>query len=250
MGKASVGKMDGIAVGLGQADLRRVEGEEKAGEVVDFRLLGEEHAEQAKEVLRLHFEESMDVIEPAIDNAGQLHPATDSNDYLVMGLLDDAGVVQAVAVCLVKQLPRYGLKVLEIVWFGALAKGQGWGGRLFDSLVTFAKKQVCVDAILSTSTNTAVPFWLSRKNVRIADTVLRFENRGPLNTILPGFKCSPAPTNSVMARLYSENVLRNRKGKIVGAFQGKPYHYSVEVSNHVWFLLNPKLSMKSVLIKR
>ena len=52
--------------------------------------------------------------------------------------------------------------------------------------------------------------------------------------------------NAALAKLYAEDVLRNRKGKVVGAFQGKPYHYSLEVSNHVWYLFNPKLAIKSV----
>lgn len=226
--------------------------ETQIGDLVATVVHSKSHREQAKAILALHFEESTDLTSAAINYShGVCDPKTGkANDYLVFGCTDEKDQLQVTAVCLVRNLPCHGLKVLEIVWYGTLTQGKGWGSRFFPALVALAKEQLGVDAILSTSTNAALPFWLSRPNIRIVDTVLRASKRCELPSLNKGFKVAPAPINSVMARLYTEQVMRNKKGRLVSQFDGRPYQYCVETSNHVWYVLNPKLSIPTRVRKQ
>mmetsp|Transcript_6150 Transcript_6150/g.9613 ORF Transcript_6150/g.9613 Transcript_6150/m.9613 type:complete len:236 (-) Transcript_6150:525-1232(-) len=206
-------------------------------------LNSEEEFVQAIDIIGRYFPDSLEEIEVAV-RAGVQPKVQDYTNRILVGCVDDDGAVQAVALCLEKKLPKNGLNIIEIVWFGSKSKGEGWGSRLFEHLVKESLKKK-VDAILSTSTNAAIPFWLSRPNLRIADTVVRGGKRQALETPKEfGFKVAPNPTRGVMERLYADHVTRNRKGKMVGNFEGKPYRYCLSTSNHVWYILNKNLHMK------
>lgn len=199
----------------------------------------EEHLAAALRILSAYFSDNVPEIESALRRSSASFARRS-----VLGCVDAAGVVQAACVCLPKRVPHQGVSVAEIVWFGALEKGQGWGSRLFRG-VMFAAQGVGCDAVLSSSTNSALRFWLTRPGVRIADVVLRNASRSSIDAPEEfGFKVAASPTSSTMERLYTERILRNRKGRAVGDFEGKPYHYCVSTSNHVWFLINPNLHVK------
>jgi hypothetical protein len=174
--------------------------------------------------------------------AGQLL----SHEVVVLGVRDAGGAVQAAGLCVYRTIPQWGLQVLEIVWFAARQRGQGHGGRLFDYLLLAARSKG-VDAILSSSTNKAMMFWLSRPGVRIAEVVIR-AGRMEKPTLPAPFRLLDQPSGYVMERLYL-NVMRNRKGKIVGSFEGRPYHYGAVTSNHVWYVVNSKLAIKTVTLQ-
>jgi len=209
---------------------------------------------RACEMVSKYFPDAVDEIRhavfgPAAENAASLCETEvvsgkSRTGTAILAVFDDSNDVKAAAVLFSKRIERHGISVLEIAWCGAEDKGLGWGSKLFEGIVKKAG-EANVDAILSTSTNSALTFWLTRTNVRIADAVLRSASRGSVeHPSRFGFKLASSPTSSNMEKLYTEVLLRNRKGRVVGEFEGKPYHYSIGNSNHVWYVLNPKLSLK------
>jgi hypothetical protein len=197
-------------------------------------------------LLAEHFDEKGKDIEAAALRgtlgAGQLL----SHEVVVLGVRGADGAVQAASLCVYRTIPQWGLQLIEIVWFAARQRGQGHGGRLFDYLLLAARSKG-VDAILSSSTNKAMMFWLSRPGVRIAEVVIR-AGRMEKPALAAPFRLLDQPSGYVMDRLYL-NVLRNRKGKIVGSFEGRPYYYGAVTSNHVWYVLNSKLAIKTVTLQ-
>jgi hypothetical protein len=201
----------------------------------------------AAALLAVHFDDKIRGDIEAAALRGTLDGQLLSIEVVVAGVLDASGAVQAASLCVHRYLPQWGRQVLEIVWFAAHQRGQGHGGRLFDYLLLAARSN-CVDAILSSSTNKAMPFWLSRPGVRIAEVVIR-AGRMEKPAIPPPFCLLSQPRGYVMERFYL-NVLRNRKGKVIGSFEGRPYYYGAVTSNHVWYVLNPKLAIKTVTLQR
>lgn len=212
-------------------------------------LSGTKQFRQTVEILGQYFSDNVADIEATLAKENAQNASGETYVRSVLGCVDADGDVQAATICFVRTIPKAGLKIVEIVWFASRAKGNGWGNRLFRGVVE-ASKGIGADAILSTSTNSALRFWLTRTNIRMADAVIRNKDRRAIEWPRElGFKVVPAPSSSAMERLYTSVIVRNRKGRMVGDFEGKPYYYDVNTSNHVWYLLNRNLHMKSVTHK-
>ncbi|GBG24095.1 Hypothetical Protein FCC1311_003132 [Hondaea fermentalgiana] len=215
-------------------------------------LRGAEACREAVDILKTYFVDSEEDIrkQVSIGTGVEADSAPDPSVVRsVLGCVDEDGHVQAASVCFERKI-KAGISVVEIVWFASRDKGNGWGAKLFQGLVE-AAKGVGTDAILTTSTNAALRFWLSRTNIRIADAILRNKDRAGVMDFPShlGFRLSPAPTSTIMERFYASMLVRNRKGRIVGDFEGKPYFYCVNTSNHVWYVLNENIHIKSIVHK-
>lgn len=190
----------------------------------------------------------------------------DFSNRLVFGLKsinsDGKESLVAVAVCMPRKV-EYG-QTLEVIWFSTSSKFQkhGYGSELLQDILAYAAENKC-KAVLCTSTNRAASWWLSRcqdMNVNLCKTILRNDGRVNLHDV--SFTDNPAenaiyleiienmkaemslkiesfPTTRLFEKLYSEKLMRNKRGKLLKGqtFSGAPYRYCTNKSNHIWFLL-------------
>mmetsp|Transcript_5900 Transcript_5900/g.10538 ORF Transcript_5900/g.10538 Transcript_5900/m.10538 type:complete len:257 (-) Transcript_5900:29-799(-) len=240
-----------IEYGAGSSDALGVEVKQHSVSQGDCELLNNLPGidEQARKLFVRHFPDNEEAIAKALDGMRAVTSQTFREGQLNLfgcrGSEDHGHDLMSACIIQIRKIPIFGSCVMEILWFASETAGRGWGSKLFNGLLRISER-LGVDAVLSTSTNSAMPFWLSRPNVRIASSVLRARSRGQVD-IREKFCFKAWPCSSAMGKLYSEQPLRNRKGKVIGNFQGRPYYYSIETSNHVWFLLNPKLTVPSII---
>lgn len=222
----------------------------------------EQDKDELLQLFTSYFKGSIEEISSAID--GRRVRGYNYAQRLMFGIRhpEDGSLVAA---CIMVQQRTNRHRVLEIVWFATLSeyKGSGYGTTLFHAILEFAKVSG-VDAVLVTSTNRALSFWMSRTGCVLSSVVLRGKtrariqdaslspveeenkrNHGALLNLLANNRYSfeNLPKHSLLEGLYRDKVNRNRKGKISAGqtFSGAPYRYNIEESNHLWFLVSPQL---------
>ena len=175
--------------------------------------------------------------------------------------------VTAAAIVVIKNIRSRS--IWECIWLVVKKneRGTGYGDRLFKRIHNDARRAAAY-AMLVTSTNSALSFWLSRTNVDFIRYVYRGSNSLPsyegslrrlrklifdsestdeheseksdLNRLFT-FKVYPRdglPVDAILD-LYTDEIWRDRKGRITRStvFDGRPYRYGISSANHVWFPL-------------
>ena len=205
-----------------------------------------------KELLDLfscYFKGSIDEIKSAVKGARV--GGYDYSRRMLFGIRHPEDDTLAAACILVQQRTKKH-RVLEIVWFATdpKLKGNGYGSTLFYAVMALAKGSGD-SAVLVTSTNRALSFWMSRSKSVLARTVLRGKSRARIEnaSLSPDeeenrrnhavltklvaekdVKFEALPKHSLLEDLYKDKVNRNRKGRITAGqtFAGSPYRYNIE----------------------
>lgn len=220
-------------------------------------------------MFRPEFPDSIDEIERALKKEN-----TAGYDYrkaIVDYMSTDSGEILAASISVEKSVKKYTVR--EIIWFAVCPKSRkrNIGSVLFKRIYSSAKRSKSVDAILVSSTNRALSFWLTRRGVPMFRQVLRETPAIPVakgetpyhlrklfkpqtkradpDVIALGQRghslfsiCSGLPSDSVLA-LYTDQVWRNRKGRVSKSttFQGRPYRYGISSSSHIWYPISRRL---------
>lgn len=184
----------------------------------------------------------------------------DYSTVFVPSVFNDGKVVSA-AVVVKKQIRSYN--VWELIWFvtDKCVRCRNLGTTLFDRLYGSARREG-VDAILVCSTNSALSFWLTQKEKPIFRTVyggttpnfehtkwpLRklFASRGEEDALFTFERYPNCTPDESIITLYTDTIWRDRKGRISKStvFQGSPYRYDIQQSNHLWFPIAKSLVKK------
>lgn len=221
---------------------------------------------QAMENTKAVFMQTFHAFEPEVHQAvfGGRFDGEESVDYstsLLPALVHaDSRQLLAVSVVRVKSTARGS--VLEVIWFSSPCsrRGRGFGSLLFAQLHRAAHRASLM-AVVVLSTNDALPWWLTRRSVRIARLVLRHGDRPDLiaspadvSGLCPAkrarldpllhpdkglFEMRGEPSRQLEA-CYTDTVFRNKRGRITRSspeFQGRPYRYTTRQANHVIYPL-------------
>jgi len=222
-------------------------------------------AEAVGNLIAESFEDNVEEVRAALDGKSYYKKDESSYSYATsfIPVIKLAGKIQAAAIVVEKNIAQR-IRIFEIVWFCTTkeSKGSGVGSYLFHMIHQLAKVTT-VGAILCESTNRALSFWLTRKNIEISSELLRSVERCELKDVEfhpepeqhaiyqkivlsrheKDFFVRNRPCKS-MEMLYTDRVYRSRKGRVTTSspqFEGTPYRYNVQQSNHLWYIVDPHL---------